>query len=255
VCSIIRNKEIFGENRAIRFFTLISTYLPMRYESIGKLIRKFIWLLRDFNGFLETPKSLRDFRSELSKEFPEMWRKPFHGLGSEAPMDVVKAKEILLKTCEVLKENEVNYRVVFGTLLGLYRAGEIISHDTDLDLAVPDSSLSGVLTAVHVLIDDNAFELVRCNDHIISLSRDGIYIDLYLFQTKRLMYLFDRAVLTCSEMWLLRSEDFTCDTTVKCDSFELATIADPEKFFLNYYGADWKVPIRGLHADIRNKTR
>lgn len=227
----------------------------MKDKSFGKLIRKFIRLLRDFNEFLETPKSLRDLRSELSKEFPKMWRKPFHGLGSEAPLDVVMAKEILLKTCEVLKENEVNYRVVFGTLLGLYRAGEIISHDTDLDLAVPDSSLSGVLAAVHVLIDDNAFELVRCNDHIISLSRDGIYIDLYLFQTKRLMYLIDRAVLTCSEKWLLRREDFTCDTKVKCDSFELPTIADPEGYFLNYYGTDWRVPIRGLHADIRNKTR
>ena len=41
----------------------------------------------------------------------------------------------LLTTVEIFESLEVKYCVVFGTLLGLYRDGNLIEHDTDTDIA------------------------------------------------------------------------------------------------------------------------
>lgn len=170
-------------------------------------------------------------------------------------MDRTKAKEMLLNTCHVLEKNHVNYRVVFGTLLGLYRDGDIIEYDTDLDVAVSDSGLSGLISAMNELVDQYGFEVIRLGNDIISLLRGSVYIDIYIFKPKRRFRLKKYRILDCHGLWQLRQKDFECSRTVKCGSFDLKTIASPEDFFKTYYGSDWRLPIKGLHANIDNENR
>ncbi len=48
------------------------------------------------------------------------------------------AKLVMATLCRELEKLELNYRVTDGTVLGLYREGQFISHDNDIDIDVLD---------------------------------------------------------------------------------------------------------------------
>jgi len=48
-------------------------------------------------------------------------------------------REIALDTIQAFNDNKVDYWVDYGTLLGIVREGDIIRHDTDVDICVVDS--------------------------------------------------------------------------------------------------------------------
>lgn len=54
------------------------------------------------------------------------------------------AEQILLLICQHLAKQDIPYYVDAGTLLGLYRDGQLIPWDDDLDLAVASEHVSGV---------------------------------------------------------------------------------------------------------------
>ena len=44
--------------------------------------------------------------------------------------------EILNNTTNILKDNNIDYWLDFGTCLGAYRDNDFISHDTDIDISI-----------------------------------------------------------------------------------------------------------------------
>lgn len=55
-----------------------------------------------------------------------------------------KAPNILLLLIDVLEENEIDYWIEYGTLLGAIREKKIIEHDYDIDIGVLESKIDKV---------------------------------------------------------------------------------------------------------------
>lgn len=51
------------------------------------------------------------------------------------------ARRLLLYTADVLNETDVAYHVMYGTLLGLARDGDLISWDIDVDIMIPNTDV------------------------------------------------------------------------------------------------------------------
>lgn len=178
----------------------------------------------------------------IRRSHPKCISTPWIGMTKKV-LQLETARVNLVKCCEVLAEANVNYRVVFGSLLGLYRDGDLIPHDMDMDLAIQHSDIPKLIKGIDALAKEG-FTVVRySNNQLVSVGKDGDYIDIYIFTSGR-----------CN-IYNLSDADFKSDCTVTLLDTELKTIADPEAFFRKYYGGDWKTPIKGLHAHTKHGSR
>lgn len=46
------------------------------------------------------------------------------------------AEKVMQRCCNIIKSLNINYRITDGTVLGLYRGGEFIAHDNDIDIDI-----------------------------------------------------------------------------------------------------------------------
>jgi len=92
----------------------------------------------------------------------------------------------LIELDNIFRETNSEYWLSCGTLLGLYRDGDFISHDTDTDVCVNINSLNSKL--LNTIIGKgfkigNVFG--RLDDGFeITLHKDGVKTDLFFFYKK-----------------------------------------------------------------------
>ena len=178
----------------------------------------------------------------VNKNFPTCISKPWKGM-SKKTLQLETARVNYINCCDILCKAGVNYKVIFGTLLGLYRDGDLIPHDMDMDIAIQRSDVPKLIKALDTLKGEG-FSVVRyTNNILISIGKDGDYIDLYIFNSGK-----------CN-MYKLTNADWASKNTVDLLDWELNTIANPEAFFKTYYGGDWKTPIKGIHAHTKHGSR
>jgi len=151
----------------------------------------------------------------------------------------------LLKCCEILEKYNINYRLIFGTLLGIYRDGELIDYDTDVDIALQYIDMDKLIIVIPIL-ESIGFSIIRYDpDLLISFGRNSNYIDLYFFKVNS-----NNNDLCCAQYYL-EYLDFTTNNTVSYMNREFPTIDNPEKFFNYCYGSNWKTPIKKKHARFK----
>jgi len=161
--------------------------------------------------------------------------------------NVAISKINLLKCCEIL-EKHINYRLMFGTLLGIYRDGELIAHDKDVDIALPYTDIDKLVDVLPIL-ESVGFSVIRYDpDLILSLGRAGNYVDLYFFKYN------ENSKDFCCSQYHLEPLDFTTNNTVSYMGREFPIINNPEKFFTCYYGFNWKTSVKNKQARFR-KTK
>ena len=157
----------------------------------------------------------------------------------------------IFTTVDALENLNIKYSVVFGTLLGIYRDGELIEHDTDSDLAVwfQDENKAIELTKD---LEDKQLILTRFDQNILSFTRGSDYIDLYMYRTKEK----NSNVLHCIPSFgTLTTMDFDNSNTITFHNRNLTCVNDPEDYFQKLYGSDWRGPIKDKHAHIRHGKR
>lgn len=168
-----------------------------------------------------------------------------------AKINILQSTANLFTIVDVLGNLSIKYSVVFGTLLGIYRDGELIEHDTDSDLAVWVEDENKMIKLVKDL-EDEQLMLTRINKNILSFTRGGDYIDLYLYRAKE----NGSNVLHCiPQFGTLTTNDFDNSNTIAFHNRNLTCVNDPEKYFQKLYGRDWKTPIKNKHANIRNENK
>ena len=93
----------------------------------------------------------------------------------------LKSEENLLLLKNILDNMGVQFGLIAGTLLGAVREKDFISHDEDVDVFVLEENKEAILNLLTILIR-NGFEIARY-DHrgLLSIIKNGEYIDLYLF--------------------------------------------------------------------------
>jgi hypothetical protein len=157
----------------------------------------------------------------------------------------------LLSITDVLEKVGIKYSVVFGTLLGIYRDGNLIKHDKDSDLAVwledPDKFIEAIKE-----LEGIELKVTRFNVCLVSFTRGGDYTDLYLFTDRKPT---DGKLHCIPTYGTLTPMDFDGSNTINFGGKDLVCVNNPEEYFQKIYGSDWSTPIKGLHADIKNEER
>lgn len=177
-------------------------------------------------------------------------RKPFsnHPNNIKAGINVKQSTQNFMDCTDVLDEFEIKYVPLWGTLLGIYRDGCLIPHDTDVDIAVILEDESKLIKAIPSFEKKSLLPTRYWREVILSLTRGGDYIDLYLHRDaggKR----FQGPSFTLTEA------DFSGENTIEFNGKSFCTIQDPEAFFRKFYGSDWKTPIKDLHGSPANEKR
>jgi len=183
--------------------------------------------------------------SHIKEKYPETITTPWVGVDKSKTLNLERARINLIQCCEILKKHNINYRLILGTLLGIYRSGDLIPHDADMDIAISSHDITKLLPCIDELVSTCGYNVVRIDKNIlVSLGKDSDYIDLYIFKDG----------LKCSSC-ILEKNDFIDKSIIDFHGVKLDTIPNPVPFFEKYYGGDWETPIKGLPGTPKNATR
>ena len=160
-------------------------------------------------------------------------------LGSKI-IDKEIAKENLLEFQNVMDRNSITFSLAYGTLLGAIRESDFISHDEDIDVAILDEDRDNFLAILDEFIAIG-FTVGRYANDLLSLIRNGEYIDIYIFRKRPFGYReFSNEKL--KESYLIDRVEYNF-----MDS-KFYIPKDYERYLIDHYGKDWKVPIKDYHA-------
>lgn len=165
-------------------------------------------------------------------------------------INIEQSTKNLIDCSVILDEFKIKHVPLWGTLLGMYRDNALIAHDTDVDLALPleEGDENKLITALPVF-EKAGLSLTRFEHNILSLTRGGNYVDLYLYRDIGDRKFFGPYDIT------LTDPDFSGENKIKFKDKSFLLIKDPEAFFRKYYGSDWNTPIKNLHGSPTNATR
>ena len=134
--------------------------------------------------------------------------------------------------------HHLDFILFYGTLLGAIREQDFISHDEDIDIAMPITDLEHFKNLLFVL-RENGFEVARFEKRgLMSIMRNGEYIDIYFFTP----YPEDNRLSTC--ICDICEVKYINNTTQMEFQGEMYTIPKDSEELLNFfYGKDWRTPI------------
>lgn len=157
---------------------------------------------------------------------------------------------VLAKGCNIVKELNYKYWISAGTLLGLHRDGNVIPHDTDLDIEIQ------ILENVDELglisrFGEQGFVLIRSmyddDKNIVQLAfiekYSNIIFDIYFFKQS------GDQLISKTDCGLLfyNINNFINLTSININGFDFPC-PEPNQYCLDRYGVDWNVPKKNKQA-------
>jgi len=159
-------------------------------------------------------------------------------------MNMDSAKEILFEVDKLLKELKIEYFLSCGTALGLYRDGDFIPWDDEIDIDIPSE--------IFVPNIEEIKEKFLNNDFIARATNRG--------QTSK-MSVFKKGVKVAMGAIYDNKKGYRCDSYQKFPikfyenavqfEFEGAnfTLPGPLDEYLTFYYGDWKTPIKSYNTN------
>ena len=95
--------------------------------------------------------------------------------------EISKDNLLLVKKC--FDEYNLNFGLIYGTLLGAVREKNFIEHDEDTDIFILYEDREKVFNLLFKL-RKYGFEIGRINDALMSIIKNGEYIDIYFYKIK-----------------------------------------------------------------------
>lgn len=145
----------------------------------------------------------------------------------------------------VLDNAHIDFLIIAGTLLGAVREHDFISYDEDIDVALLVENKQKLFDVLPELLAEG-FEIARYDKrNLLSVIRNGEYIDLYFF------YKSEEVLRRCNG-WLIPAK-FLENTALI--SFKNNLFSAPRDYveYLRYeYGETWQTPIKWFNYDISN---
>ena len=164
--------------------------------------------------------------------------KPFNK--SRVKLDINVRRDNFKAMVKLLEATNLTYWITAGTLLGAIRDKDLIEWDIDTDIGIFSSERKEFIELIKAA-EKEGFEFFRAeaDDALISLIRNGEYIDFY-------RYIKGQGYYGCSA-WRFGEKHF------KFDTIELlgCTVPIPQfadEFLSRLYG-DWKTPRKGVIAN------
>lgn len=156
----------------------------------------------------------------------------------------------LIEMKKILEKNNIKFLPAFGTLLGLFRDKDLISHDIDIDIIIDFIFFEKFNSIFNQFINDG-FSMVRSyhNGKLLTIEKNNEHIDFYFF--KKVM-MGNKFMYTLSESNYKFNYSFFEDQikiVVKDETFEIPM--QTESILELLYGKKWKIPLKGknYHPD------
>lgn len=152
-------------------------------------------------------------------------------------IDKNKAAENLAIAKDILDRNGIRFLIIAGTLLGALREHDFITHDEDIDLGFLDEDKQRTLDVLPQFIRAG-FSIARYDRRgLLSVIRNGEYIDFYFFAKHR-----DDGLRTCSG-WLMPERFLTHATPLQFKEMTFLAPEDSIGALCFEYGPDWQTPV------------
>jgi hypothetical protein len=157
---------------------------------------------------------------------------------------ISKAKEALIDVYEVAKILDLQFFLVYGTALGVYREKNFIEHDYDIDLGIYLKDKKKLIDVIKILVADKGFKVYKISEleESIGIVRDNIPVEFGLFYKKGDNYLYDNEkVYNIPALYLNQLDKINfLDRTFYIPH-------DIENYLKYQYGKDWNIPIKDFH--------
>ena len=165
-------------------------------------------------------------------------------LSAANDFDTKIARKNLIQFSNLLDNFKIKHGIIYGTLLGLYRDGDLIHNDHDVDIYILGEDFYDLLKFLSKK-GLYGFKIIRFTNSLISVEKDNEYIDIFIFRK----YLFYRK---CGPSIIL-SKHLDKFSTFSLPEKEISAPRNIEKFLILAYGENWTIPIKGKHAVVTNK--
>ena len=151
----------------------------------------------------------------------------------EKPINIEVATKNLLDLQKVCKAHNLEFTLMYGTLLGAVREKGFIPHDHDTDVVVTRDKEEKVLDMLFDL-REIGLEVGRYDETLVSFVRDGDFIDIYFLDKKGSKYHTEGYVIPAHYL------DNVIDYPFLGSTFKVPK--NHEKLLAYLYGEDWRIP-------------
>lgn len=159
---------------------------------------------------------------------------------------------LISKVHDILKEHNIPYFIVFGTLLGSVRSGEFIPWDNDVDIGIMIDDIDKfhqIDFAKYNLktegIEPNNIGKIFYIDKFNSNQKmKGLFVDVFFFQkdADKIIYTSEYAKKKWSNGFFYKNELFPLKNDYKFGSLYLNGPSKCIDYFKRLYGNNWKKP-------------
>jgi phosphorylcholine metabolism protein LicD len=161
----------------------------------------------------------------------------------ESELDSPKCKKFLIDVRDILKSADIQYFLLFGTLLGAYRDNDFIKHDKDIDIGIFAESEK----KIEELISSGTFAekgIETFKERNYSFCRDETYLDIYPFALDGDDF---RSRLGWAYNYRLNKKYFPLQNISFMDE-NFSTISNIEDYLTEKYGTNWNEKIKNKFA-------
>ena len=191
-------------------------------------------------------QALSDLQAAVGLKLEQLKSSPLdRKVVAQKPMAVQDASGVLLELHTLLQENGIPFFLAYGTLLGIYRDGELLPHDKDLDVGLSwDCDREGLIRVLkqsgRYWIDPKSSNpnTYQFNFGVIEL-RKGISIDFFFFKPADSYLLSGFHHLPEPLLWQFKHFEWG---EIKYKDRVLGAPSDPEQYLVDIYGPQWRIP-------------
>lgn len=165
-------------------------------------------------------------------------------------INVENASKNLVDTINLCLSPEIRLDcwIMYGTLLGIYRDGELISYDRDVDLGVFYSDIDKITKLVEEM-KKIGFEIIRVSKHLFTMLRSLEYVDFSVFYPIDDNTYMTRDVYDHVPIHYIKKEHLeTLRSLIYRDEHVIPMPFAPDLLLAEWYGQDWRTPTVGKYA-------
>lgn len=173
------------------------------------------------------------------------------------PFDISKpmpksALDQLIILISFMNENDLDYRLADGSLLGIYRDGTLIEHDTDLDFYFSDSYSLELAVSFLLGLGYQVGRKLSKGDLIFQYSlysADNLLVDFLLWHPLDNEYFYWEGP-EIRRRRIQPKSNFMDHSYISLGSHVLKTFKDVPEWLQSVYGHNWQIP-ESIKSDWR----